>query len=91
MGFGRYRGLARAILNQCKQKIAEGWTSADETKRWRGILGRALPLAKKYRGQEKYERMYAHAVAAPDAGAFAAREATPAINACLTSRSKDWP
>ena len=64
MGFGRYRGPAREVLDRCNRKIAEGWTSVDETKRWRGILGRTLPLAEKYRGQEKYERMYAHAIAA---------------------------
>ena len=64
MGFGRYRGLAREVLDQSNKKIAAGWTSAEETKRWQEILGKALPLAGKYRGQEKYERMYAHAVAA---------------------------
>ncbi len=64
MGFGRYRGLAREALDQSKQKIARGWTSGEETERWQGILVKAPPLAEKYRGQEQYERMYAHAIAA---------------------------
>jgi len=64
MGFGRYRGLAREVLDQCNQKVAQGWTSAEETARWQGILSKAPPLAGKYRGQPEYERMYAHAIAA---------------------------
>ena len=64
MGFGRYRELARQAREECNQKIARGWTSAQETVRWRQILRGAPPLAKKYRGQEHYERMYAHAIAA---------------------------
>jgi hypothetical protein len=62
MGFGRYRGLARKSLDKAAAKIAKGWTSAEETNRIRNILRKAPPLAVKYRGQEKYQRMYAHAI-----------------------------
>ena len=63
MGFGRYRGLAREALDEAAGKIAKGWTPADETHRWREVFRKAPPLAAKYRGQEKYERLYAHAIA----------------------------
>ena len=64
IGLGRYRGLARDALDEAAAKIAKGWTSAEETDRWLEILRKAPPLAARYRGQEKYERMYAHAIAA---------------------------
>jgi hypothetical protein len=62
LGFGRYRGLAREALDEAAAKIAHGWTSTDETERIRELLRKVPPLAAKYRGQEKYERMYAHAI-----------------------------
>ncbi len=64
VALGRYRGLAREALDEATVKIAKGWTPADATERWQGILRKAPPLAARHRGQEKYERMYAHAIAA---------------------------
>jgi hypothetical protein len=64
LGFGRNRGMAREALEGAAAKIAKGWTSAAETNRWQEILRKAPPLAAKYHGQEKYERMYAHAISA---------------------------
>jgi hypothetical protein len=64
IGLGRYRGAARDALDEAAAKIAKGWTSAEETTRWLQILRKASPLAERYHGQEKYERMYAHAIAA---------------------------
>jgi hypothetical protein len=66
IGLGRYRGLARQALDKAVAKIANRWNAADETERWLGVLRKAPPLAARYRGQEKYERMYAHAIAALD-------------------------
>jgi hypothetical protein len=63
-GLGGYRGRAREALDEAAAKIAKGWTSAEETARWLEIFRKAPPLAARYRGQEKYERMYAHAIAA---------------------------
>lgn len=63
-GLGRYRGIARVALDAAQAKIAHGWTPDEETDRWTKILGKAPALAKTYRGQPKYERMYAHAIAA---------------------------
>jgi hypothetical protein len=64
IGLGRYRGLARDALDEAAAKIAKGWTSTEETNRWLEIYRKAPPLAARYHGQEKYERMYAHAIAA---------------------------
>ena len=64
IGLGGYRGRARDALDEAAAKIAKGWTSAEETDRWLEIFRKAPPLAARYRGQEKYERMYAHAIAA---------------------------
>jgi hypothetical protein len=64
MAFGRYRGMARERLDSAAAKIAHGWTSAEETDRWAEILRKAPPLVAKYGGQEKYQRMYAHAIVA---------------------------
>jgi len=60
--FGRTRGVAREVRRLARERIARGWTPGDETARWREILAKAAPLPPKYRGQEKYERMYAHAI-----------------------------
>lgn len=64
LGFGRYQGEARDALDTAAAKIAKGWTPAEETDRIRDLLHKAPPLAAKYHGQEKYERMYAHAITA---------------------------
>ncbi len=64
LGFGRYQGEARDALDAAAAKIAKGWTPAEETDRIRAILCKAPPLASKYHGQEKYERLYAHAITA---------------------------
>jgi hypothetical protein len=64
IAFGGYRGVARDALNEAAAKIAKHWTSAEETDRWLQIFRKAPPLGARYRGQEKYERMYAHAIAA---------------------------
>ena len=63
VGLGRYRGPAREALEEAAAKIARGWTANEETERWLATLRKAPPLAARYRGQEKYERMYAHAMA----------------------------
>ncbi|MCC6127425.1 MAG: hypothetical protein IT426_20900 [Pirellulales bacterium] len=62
LGFGRNRGEARDALDAAAAKIAKGWSSAEETDRLRELLRKAPPLPAKYRGQEKYERLYAHAI-----------------------------
>jgi hypothetical protein len=64
IALGRYRGLARQALDESTAKLAKGWTPADETTRWLEILRKAPSLPERYHGQEKYERMYAHAIAA---------------------------
>jgi len=63
MAFGRTRGAAQEVRRRAAEKIAAGWTPGDETRRWREIFRRAQPLPPKYAGQERYERMYAHAIA----------------------------
>jgi putative isomerase len=64
LGFGRYRGEARDAFDAAATKIANGWTSAKATDRIQELLRKAPPLAAKYRGQEKFERLYAHAITA---------------------------
>ena len=64
IGLGRYRGPAREALDEAAARIASGWTSARETERWLEMFRKAPPLAARYHGQERYERMYAHAIAA---------------------------
>jgi hypothetical protein len=64
LGFGRFQGEARDARDAAAAKIAKGWTPAEETDRIQDLLRKAPPLAAKYRGQEKYERMYAHAITA---------------------------
>mgnify|MGYP000944896752 CR=1 FL=1 len=64
MAFGRYRGLARDVLAACRKKIANQWTPAEESLRWREVFRRAPGLPKKYRDRQDYQRMYAHAMAA---------------------------
>ena len=64
MGFGRYRGLALRFSTSATARSPRAGTSLEETKRWQEILRRAPPLAEKYRGREKYARLYAHAIAA---------------------------
>jgi len=63
MGFGRYRRLAWEDYCKAKKKINAGWTPIAETKRWHRLFKSASPLPAKYRDKEKYERMYAHAIA----------------------------
>lgn len=62
--FGRFQGEARDLLAGVTAKIAKGWTADEETARVQNTLRKAPPLAAKYRGQEKYERLYAHAITA---------------------------
>lgn len=63
MGFGTYRGRAHKTYSAALEKIRSEWSSNAETERWYGILQNAQPISPKYRGINKYERMYAHAIA----------------------------
>jgi hypothetical protein len=63
MAFGRFRGEARAIYKQCVEKMKNGWSSNEETRRWSDIFGAAPDLPEKYKGKEKYERLYKQAIA----------------------------
>jgi hypothetical protein len=62
MAFGRYRGEAREIYRLCQDKVRRGWSSAEETRRWVRIFDNAPHLPKRYRGEEKFERLYKHAI-----------------------------
>jgi hypothetical protein len=62
MATGRTRGRAREAYDEAMQKVRAGWTPMAETERIDGLLRRAPELPAKYRGQPKYERMYAHAI-----------------------------
>jgi hypothetical protein len=64
LGFGRYQGEACAVRDATAAKVVKGWTPAEETERFCAILRKAPPLAAKYHGKEKYERLYAHAISA---------------------------
>lgn len=63
MAFGTNRGIAREVYNKCKNIIDKGWSSEEETKRWAEIFKRAPSLPEKYRGRQKYERLYMRAIA----------------------------
>jgi len=62
MSFGRNRGRAREALGAALQKIKHDWTPAEETARIRELLRKSPDLAPKYRGNPRFERMYAHAI-----------------------------
>ncbi|MEO8660028.1 MAG: trehalase family glycosidase [Bryobacteraceae bacterium] len=62
MSFGRYRGQAREALKAAMRKIEHDWTPAQETARIRELLRKAPDLAPKYRGNPRFERLYAHAI-----------------------------
>jgi hypothetical protein len=62
LAFGLNRGQASRLYAKCQEKIAKGWTPAEETRRIRKLLNTAPPLPAKYGGNETYERMYAHAI-----------------------------
>jgi len=62
MAMGRFRGRARQIYQSVTRKVTQGWSPGDETRRIRNLLRRAPELAPKYRGNPKYERLYAHAI-----------------------------
>jgi hypothetical protein len=64
MAMGRFRGRARQAYKLAMDKVSLGWSPNDETRRIRDLLRRASDLAPKYRGNLKYERMYAHAITA---------------------------
>jgi hypothetical protein len=66
MGFGRNRGAARRALHAASERLDTGWAPAAETARLRQRLAEAQPLPGKYAAQERYERMYAHAIAGLD-------------------------
>lgn len=63
MGFGRYHRLAWEAYHEAKENIDAGWTAMVETERWGRLFKGSPSLPPKYRGKEKYERMYAHALA----------------------------
>jgi hypothetical protein len=63
LGFGKYRGQARDTYQQCVDRIRSSWNSVDEAKRWSDIFGAAPNLPEKYKGKEKYERLYKQAIA----------------------------
>ena len=62
LAFGLNRGKTRRLYAKCQEKLARGWSPADETRRMRALLNTAPPLPEKYRGNETYERLYAHAI-----------------------------
>lgn len=62
MATGRNRGRAHQAYQEAMAKIAKGWTPDAETARIRDLLRAAPILAPKYRGDPKYERLYAHAI-----------------------------
>lgn len=62
MAMGRNRGRARQAYQEATQKVAKGWTPDLETVRIRALLRGAPPLPPKYRGNPKYESLYAHAI-----------------------------
>ncbi len=62
MAMGRNRGRARQAYREAKAKLVQGWTPDVETARIRKLLRGAPQLAPKYRGNPKYERLYAHAI-----------------------------
>ena len=62
MAMGRDRGRARAVYQEASQIVAKGWNPEVETARIRALLRGAPELAPKYRGNPKYERLYAHAI-----------------------------
>ena len=62
MAMGRYRGRARQVYQEATRKVMQGWTPEVETERIRSLLRKAPPLAPRYRGNPKYERLYAHAI-----------------------------
>ncbi len=64
MAMGRTRGRARQAYKSAMGKVSEGWSPDDETRHIRDLLRRAPELAPKYRGDQKYERLYAHAITA---------------------------
>ena len=64
MAMGRYRGRARQAYEAATCKVSQGWSPDDETRRIRELLRRAPELAPKYRGNPKFERLYAHAITA---------------------------
>ncbi|HEX4485425.1 MAG TPA: trehalase family glycosidase [Terriglobales bacterium] len=64
LAMGRNRGRARQAFQQATQKVVKGWTPDVETTRIRELLRAAPPLAPRYRGNPKYERLYAHAILA---------------------------
>jgi hypothetical protein len=63
MAFGKRRGTARRRYDEVVARVSEGWTPQRETKRLVEMLKQARPMAAKFRGVKKYERLYAHAVA----------------------------
>jgi len=62
MAMGRTRGRAREAYEETLQEDRAGWTPMAETRRIRRPLRNAPELAPKYRGDPKYERLYAHAI-----------------------------
>jgi hypothetical protein len=64
MAMGRTRGRAREAYKLARDKMSQGWNLDDETRRIRDLLRRAPDLPPKYRGNPKYERLYAHAITA---------------------------
>ncbi|HEX4485426.1 MAG TPA: trehalase family glycosidase [Terriglobales bacterium] len=62
MAMGRNRGRAHQSYQEAKRKVAQGWIPDIETARIRGLLRKAPLMAPKYRGNPKYERLYAHAI-----------------------------
>jgi putative isomerase len=62
LAFGLNRGKARRLFAKCQEKLARGWSPADETRRILKLLNTAPALPARYSGNETYQRMYAHAI-----------------------------
>lgn len=60
--FGNYLGKAKSIYDECSSLMQKGWTSSNATSNLYSLINKAPSLPAKYKGQEKYERLYIHAI-----------------------------
>jgi len=66
MAFGRWRREALDVYESSVARIQQGWTASQETARVTSLIASTPELAAKYRGQQLYERLYAHAIVSLD-------------------------
>ena len=87
MAMGRTRGRARQAYNSAMGKVSQGWSPDDETRRIRDLLRRAPELPLKYRGNQRYERLYAHAITSLNS-LFIRGEGGYTVNTCVPYTTK---